>query len=908
MPHSVNDLTTERHKPAPAGWRLHWRLAALLAGTLLNGAPSHLLAQTLTHTQARQIANTLIQSETRSLPQQPEIHTIFTYQSPTTLNLKSTNPDTQTPAIYIATFSPTGFVILDALNPKNPVIGWSTNSPFPTNPSHPLLDFLLNQWHSPAKSTPADGSGTQIVNGKSSMVNSPAFSTNFIPPLIPAKWGQDDPWNLFCPAGPDSIHAPAGCVAVAMAQLMKRWAWPDQGVGSNRYTPPRHPQYGPIFADFSAITYRFDKMDPIWPMNATALLIFHSGVAAFMNYGPDESSTTVEKYALDALKKNFLYHPAAIYLEKEDFSDIVWLDMLQRELVNNRPLLYQGKSPDGRTIHAFNIDGYRDREYFHFNWGWTGIGNGWYRLDGMAGGSSNFSKDQGAIFSCQPSHIPLHDRPANLHAMPGNGFVKLIWDNPLLQNRSHFIILRDGDTLAQTIQPTFTDDSVQNGRVYQYQVITSYLGQTPGDSPPTPPQVAMPWDSVVMPYLIGFEEGLRGWSSTNLYSGFTVDRANELGFGNNAGMITGINASNYPTGTHLTDHLISPIIYPPDTGFIAVSFDYILRQKSGIDGLKLLWRSYDDAVWNLLADLDSTNSWSDWRASYHYLPAAVRGKPVQIAFYYNDFHSEGLGCALDNIRIYEVPEKPIPGFAANQTDNCLGNPVTFTDTTQGQAHTWSWNFGEGATPRTKMGRGPHQVQYSVPGPKEVSLLVNNLDLVVKPDYINTYLQPMAGFEYQRDALRVAFTSHVANAGFIWWDFGDGNTSNDPNPVHDFRSKRIFNVTQVVYNGSCPPDTAIVAIDLRAGTGIDIQDNNQEIKIFPNPAGKQVTIQWATPPTNPVRITLLSLEGRTLLSLHSPPQTEIELDLLAVPAGFYILRVGDDRQSRTFRFIKADARE
>jgi hypothetical protein len=95
-------------------------------------------------------------------------------------------------------------------------------------------------------------------------------------------------------------------------------------------------------------------------------------------------------------------------------------------------------------------------------------------------------------------------------------------------------------------------------------------------------------------------------------------------------------------------------------------------------------------------------------------PEEMRGKPIHIAFNYNDFYDQGSGCAIDDNKLYEVPVKPIPGFKADQPDNCLGAPVYFYPTQLRPVHTWLWDFGEGASPRTKTGRGPHLVTYADP--------------------------------------------------------------------------------------------------------------------------------------------------------------------------------------------------
>lgn len=74
----------------------------------------------------------------------------------------------------------------------------------------------------------------------------------------------------------------------------------------------------------------------------------------------------------------------------------------------NGPLLYGGQSDtDG---HAFVCDGYSGDGYFHFNWGWGGLSDGYFRLSaldplmqGIGGSSSGFNFQQDIICDLRPA-------------------------------------------------------------------------------------------------------------------------------------------------------------------------------------------------------------------------------------------------------------------------------------------------------------------------------------------------------------------------------------------------------------------------------------------------------------------------------------------------------------------------
>lgn len=83
-----------------------------------------------------------------------------------------------------------------------------------------------------------------------------------------------------------------------------------------------------------------------------------------------------------------------------------------------------------------------------------------------------------------------------------------------------------------------------------------------------------------------------------------------------------------------------------------------------------------------------------------------------------------------------VFDMPVPYFSANKLNVCVGETVTFTDTSEGLADKWEWDFGSGATPRTAIGQGPHQVSYTTTGGKSVRLRMNGTDSLRKNNYIS----------------------------------------------------------------------------------------------------------------------------------------------------------------------------
>jgi PKD repeat protein len=74
-------------------------------------------------------------------------------------------------------------------------------------------------------------------------------------------------------------------------------------------------------------------------------------------------------------------------------------------------------------------------------------------------------------------------------------------------------------------------------------------------------------------------------------------------------------------------------------------------------------------------------------------------------------------------------------FSSNLTKVMVNNNVIFTDQSTCNITSYSWNFGQGATPATASTQGPHTVSYSTTGFKTVSLTVNGSVTKTKTDYI-----------------------------------------------------------------------------------------------------------------------------------------------------------------------------
>jgi hypothetical protein len=89
-----------------------------------------------------------------------------------------------------------------------------------------------------------------------------------------------------------------------------------------------------------------------------------------------------------------------------------WRNIMRTEVQAGRPVLLSGFGSGG---HAFNLDGWRDDDYFHLNWGWGGSFNGWFLINQLNPGGQDFSQGEGAVVGLVPTqyqHAPQPVAPA----------------------------------------------------------------------------------------------------------------------------------------------------------------------------------------------------------------------------------------------------------------------------------------------------------------------------------------------------------------------------------------------------------------------------------------------------------------------------------------------------------------
>ena len=206
-------------------------------------------------------------------------------------------------------------------------------------------------------------------------------------PLVPSHWDQDAPFNNQCPQYSASDRCVTGCAATAVAQIMFAHRHPTRGTGTESYRwrcEEDNSYSGTLSVDFSAATYdwahmlnRYSGLYTATQANAVAQLMYHLGVGMHMDYS-SSGSGAIDYYMVNVLYEHMGYSRDIRTIVKDYWHLADLQQALHDELAAGRPILTTGYDETGG--HAFVCDGYNTDGLFHFNWGWSGYGDGYYRV------------------------------------------------------------------------------------------------------------------------------------------------------------------------------------------------------------------------------------------------------------------------------------------------------------------------------------------------------------------------------------------------------------------------------------------------------------------------------------------------------------------------------------------------
>lgn len=306
-----------------------------------------------------------------------------------------------------------GFVIVSGDDRTETVLGYAMSGHFDVDNMPPAMADLLNYYAAQIEAIQRGASASSRRASHPQVAN-----------LMTVKWDQDEPYNNKTPLGyySDSdtgYHCVTGCVATAMAQVL----YHQQFVSATQATIPGYKNYwywpspsGNMYANLAEIpsgaALEWDKMVDNYEQTTTseqkeavANLMLYCGTAVNMKYNlPEVGSSASVSLIPDAFKKYFGYSKGTRYVQRNEYTDSEWDNLIYNEIASGRPVIYGGQTAEDAG-HAFVVHGYDGNGKYAINWGWGGYQDNYFLLNDLTpedqgtGGSSGggYNYDQEAV-------------------------------------------------------------------------------------------------------------------------------------------------------------------------------------------------------------------------------------------------------------------------------------------------------------------------------------------------------------------------------------------------------------------------------------------------------------------------------------------------------------------------------
>lgn len=317
------------------------------------------------------------------------------------------------PTYYVVNAGASGYVVVSGDDEALPVLGYTLDGTIdagnlPVN-LRDWLDFYDNEINALRADTREQGLAVNPVTSPTDQ-----YKTVIYPLLGDIKWNQDGPYNGQCPEY-NNARTVTGCLATAIGQVLRYYRYPTTATGSVNYTTE---ELGlQVRVNYDGVTYDYDKMLPnygVTPGTAeeraeVAKFLYHIGALAKMNYMPASmGGSGANNYDLiDGLIEHFGYSNRMNLINRFNTSTEDWHAAIQQELAAGRPVFHTGSGDGG---HAFVCDGYDGAGMYHFNWGWGGTSDGYFVLSslvpttqGIGGNTMGFDYMQSIITNLQPA-------------------------------------------------------------------------------------------------------------------------------------------------------------------------------------------------------------------------------------------------------------------------------------------------------------------------------------------------------------------------------------------------------------------------------------------------------------------------------------------------------------------------
>lgn len=279
--------------------------------------------------------------------------------------------------LYIINLEQGGWIIVSADDRVEPVLAYSYRGSFENrgassgaktiieNHCRTIRDIMDGKIILPSLAPEAN---LQDLPGSREM------SVQAVEPLVSSMWEQDTPYNQDCPLE-NGLPTYVGCGALSSGQIMHYWQYPPHGTGSYNGI-----DYQNTYYQWQLMPTSLDLQSPQAEIDAVAQLLYHIGVGLDMRYHSGSASLSADSDIDDVFRDFYNYSATFDYGISIGYSNLP--GVVRQDLDKGWPVQFNGYSATYGG-HAYVCDGYEVRgadTYLHFNFGWGGVDNGYYKL------------------------------------------------------------------------------------------------------------------------------------------------------------------------------------------------------------------------------------------------------------------------------------------------------------------------------------------------------------------------------------------------------------------------------------------------------------------------------------------------------------------------------------------------
>ena len=253
------------------------------------------------------------------------------------------------------------------------------------------------------------------------------------------------------------------------------------------------------------------------------------------------------------------------------------------------------------------------------------------------------------------------------------------------------------------------------------------------------------------------------------------------------------------------------------------------------------------------------------------------------------------------------PSIPTASFTTSSTTICYGDSIQLVNTSV-DADTYNWVI-PGASPTTSSQTDPW-VLFATSGSYSIELIASGAggsDTLMQTVNVTVLPNPAASFTENADTLFVPsatlyLTNTSTDASTYYWDFGDGSSSTDVNPWHNYSTPGQYTVLLVAYSSSCGNDSALLTVEVFSAADIH-EEQIVDFQISPNPTIGETSITLKSSYSGHSELILTDTEGRIIrvkpLQLQPGKNTFlIDFNELGLAAGNYFLRLSTNSSQTT----------